>query len=173
MPDQYLYKILAPCGLSVEHLKVKGFQNVMLGTRQVSMVIHERIAAIIKISNIQLSFRYRRQPPFCFVCQQVEHAGRDCPQSRRANKNILNADLSTEDLHHKIHNVKEGDLGVKLNNYKKVSQVPQEGPSHISSKQMADPTQTPGVTNKSNSNDKDMPKPHSNDNDKPNSNEND
>ena len=126
MPDQYLYDLLAPYGrvLSIEHLKVKGFQNVKSGTRRVSMVINKSIPAVIKISNIQLSFRYRGQPPFCFVCQEVGHAGKDCPKSRQARQNTINnADLSPEDLRHKLHNVKEGDLQVKLNSTK-VGQVP-------------------------------------------------
>ena len=40
MPDQYLFELLAPYGrvLSVEHLKVKGFQNVKSRTCRVSMV---------------------------------------------------------------------------------------------------------------------------------------
>ena len=135
MPDQYLYDLLAPYGrvLSIEHLKVKGFQNVKSGTRRVSMVINKSIPAVIKISNIQLSFRYRGQPPFCFVCQEVGHAGKDCPKSRQSRRNIINnADLSPEDLRHKLNNVKEGDLRVKLHS-KKVGQVPKSGPAATSS----------------------------------------
>ena len=135
MQDQYLYDLLAPYGrvLSIEHLKVKGFQNVKSGTRRVSMVINKSIPAVIKISNIQLSFRYRGQPPFCFVCQEVGHAGKDCPKSRQARRNTINnADLSPEDLRHKLHNVKEGDLWVKLNS-KKVGQVPKGVPAATSS----------------------------------------
>ena len=98
------------------------------------MVINKSIPAVMKISNIQLSFRYRGQPPFCFVCQEVGHAGRDCPKSRQARRNTINkADLSPEDLRHKLHNVKEGDLWVKLNNFKKVGQVPEGGPAATSS----------------------------------------
>ena len=64
MPDQYLFELLAPYGrvLSVEHLKVKGFHNIKSGTRRVSMVITKSIPAVMKISNIQLSFRYQGQP---------------------------------------------------------------------------------------------------------------
>ena len=136
MPDQYLFELLAPYGrvLGIEHLKVKGFHNVKSGTRRVSMVINTSIPAVMKISNIQLSFRYRGQPPFCFVCQEVGHAGKDCPKSRQARRNTLtNADLSPEDLRHKLHNVKEGDLRVKLNNSKKVGQVPKGGSAATSS----------------------------------------
>ena len=135
MPDQYLYDLLAPYGrvLSIEHLKVKGFQNVKSGTRRVSMVITKSIPAVMKISTIQLSFRYRGQPPFCFVCQEVGHAGKDCPKSRQARRNTLNnADLSPEDLRHKLNNVKEGDLRVKLHS-KKVGQVPTGVPAATSS----------------------------------------
>ena len=135
MPDQYLYDLLVPYGrvLSIEHLKVKGFQNVKSGTRRVSMVINKSIPAVMKISNIQLSFRYRGQPPFCFVCQEVGHAGKDCPKSRQARRNTLNnADLRPEDLRHKLNNVKEGDLRVKLNS-KKNGQVPKGVPAATSS----------------------------------------
>ena len=167
MPDQYLYEILLPYGrvLSIEHLKVKGFQNIKSGTRQVSMVITKSIPAIIKISNIQLSFHYRRQPPFCFVCQEVGHTGRDYPKSRRAHRNTLNADLDPEDLHHKLHKVKENDLQVKLNNSKQVSQVPQDDPAATSSPSSiitADQPQKSGISNKSNSDNKDKPKPNNN-----------
>ena len=135
MPDQYLYEILAPYGriLSIEHLKVKGFQTVNSGTRGVSMVVTKSIPAVIKISNIPISFRYHGQPPFCFVCQEVGHAGKDCPKSRKAHKNTPNADLRPEDLRHKLNNVTEGDLRVKLNHSKKVSQVPHDGPTTTSS----------------------------------------
>lgn len=133
MPDQYLFDILAPYGrvLSVAHLKVKGFQNVKSGTRRVSMVIQTSIPAVIKISNIQLSFRYRGQPSFCFVCQEVGHTPKDCPRSRKArdNKYARNADLGSDDLRHKLRNVKEGDLRVKLLNAKKASQMPPAGGS--------------------------------------------
>ena len=115
MSDSYLFDLLAPYGhvLGVEHLKVKGFQNVKSGTRRVSMVINQSIPAVMRISNIQLSFHYRGQPPFCFVCQEVGHAGRDWPKSQKAHRNTLNnADLSPEDLRHKLNNVKEGDLRV-------------------------------------------------------------
>ena len=40
---------------------------------------------------------------------------------------------SPEDLRHKLHNVKEGDLRVKLNTSKKVGQVPEGGPAATSS----------------------------------------
>ena len=156
MPDQYLFDLLAPYGrvLGIEHLKVKGFHNVKSGTRRVSMVINTSIPAVMKISNIQLSFRYRGQPPFCFVCQEVGHAGKDCPKSRQARWNTLNnADLSPEDLRHKLHNVKEGDLRVKLNNSKTVGQVPQGGsaaPSSSSPPSLATadspPTSHPGTS---------------------------
>ena len=125
MPDSYLFDLLAPYGrvLGVEHLKVKGFQNVKSGTRRVSMVIAKSIPSVLRISNIQLSFRYRGQPPFCFVCQEVGHTGRDCPKSRKAQRNTLNADLSPEDLRHKLNHVKEGDLRVKLHKSQNVNQA--------------------------------------------------
>ena len=140
MPDQYLYEILAPYSrvLSVEHLKVKGFQTVKSGTQRVSMVVTQSIPAVIRISNIPISnipisFRYRGQPPFCFECQEVGHARKDCPKSRKTSKITLNADLRPEDLPNKLNNVKEGDLRVKLNNSKKVGQVPEGSPVATSS----------------------------------------
>lgn len=125
MPDQYLYDILAPYGrvLRVEHLKVKGFPNVRSGTRRVSMVINTHIPATIKISNVPISFRYRGQPPFCFVCQEVGHTAKECPRSRtaRAGRNTRKADPSSDDLRCKLNHRKE-DLRVKLvNNSEKVS----------------------------------------------------
>ena len=134
MPDQYLYEILAPYGrvLGIEHLKVKGFHTVRSGTRRVSMVITKSIPAVIKISNMPLSFRYRGQPPFCFVCQEVGHTGRDCPKSRKASKNTPNADLRPEDLRHKLNHVTEGDLRVKLTQSQKVRPVPHDGPTTTS-----------------------------------------
>ena len=68
MPDQYLFYLLAPYGrlIGVEHLKIKGFHNVKSGTRRVSMVITKSIPATLKISTLQLSFRYRGQPSFLF-----------------------------------------------------------------------------------------------------------
>ena len=52
---------------------------------------------------------------------------------------------SPEDLRHKLHNVKEGDLRVKLNTSKKVGQVPEGGPAATSSPPLitADPPHIP------------------------------
>ena len=175
MPDQYLFDLLAPYGhvLSVEHLKIKGFQNVKSGTRRVSMVITKSIPAILKISTLQLSFRYRGQPPLCFVCQEVGHTGKDCPKSRKAHRNTLNADLHPEDLRHKLNNVQEGDLRVKL---QKVSQAAPAGaaatsslspPSLITADQPSKSNSTPSTTRKSN-NKHDAPKSHAPPSNKPN-----
>ena len=175
MPDQYLFDLLAPYGrvLSVQHLKIKGFQNVKSGTRRVSMVITKSIPAILKISTLQLSFRYRGQPPFCFVCQEVGHTGKDCPKSRKAHRNTLNADLHPEDLRHKLNNVQEGDLRVKL---QKVSQAAPAGaaansslspPSLITADQPSKSNSTPSTTRKS-SNKHDAPKSHASPSNKPN-----
>ena len=88
MQDQYLYDTLAPYGrvISIQHLKVKGFPSVKFGTRRVSMVITKPIPANINIGGFSVSFRYRGQPPTCFVCQEVGHTGRGCPKSRQARK---------------------------------------------------------------------------------------
>ena len=88
MNDDVLYETLAPYGrvISVQHLKVKGFQSVRSGTRRVSMVLTKAIPANINIGGFMVSFRYRGQSPTCFVCQEVGHAGKDCPKSRRAQE---------------------------------------------------------------------------------------
>ena len=88
MQDNILFETLAPYGrvISIQHLKVKGFESVRSGTRRVSMVLTKAIPATINIGGFLVSFRYRGQPPTCFVCQEVGHAGRDCPKSRRAQK---------------------------------------------------------------------------------------
>ena len=92
MQDQYLFETLAPYGrvISIQHLKVNGFPSVRSGTRRVSMVITKAIPASINIGGFSVSFRYRGQPPTCFVCQEVGHTGRGCPKSRRARKSAEN-----------------------------------------------------------------------------------
>ena len=88
MQDNILFETLAPYGrvISIQHLKVKGFESVRSGTRRVSMVLTKAIPANINIGGFLVSFRYRGQPPTCFVCQEVGHTGKDCPKSRRAQK---------------------------------------------------------------------------------------
>ena len=88
MNDNILYETLAPCGriISVQHLKVKGFESIRSGTRRVSMVLTKAIPANINIGGFMVSFCYRGQPPTCFVCQEVGHASKDYPKSRRAQK---------------------------------------------------------------------------------------
>ena len=112
MQDQYLFDTLAPYGrvISVQHLKVQGFPSVRSGTRRVSMVITKPIPANINIGGFSVSFRYRGQPPTCFVCQEVGHTGRGCPKSRRArqpvdtrkNANASNNNNTTRDDSNKI-----------------------------------------------------------------------
>ena len=88
MTDNILFETLAPYGrvISVQHLKVKGFESVRSGTRRVSMVLSKAIPANINIGGFLVSFRYHGQPPTCFVCQEVGHTGKGCPKSRRAQK---------------------------------------------------------------------------------------
>ena len=138
------------------------------------MVVTKSIPAVIKISNIPISFRYRGQPSFCFVCEEVGHASKDCPKSRKVQKNTPNADLCPEYLRHKIHNVKEGDLRVKLNNSKQVCQVPHDGSTTASSSPpssaiKADHISTSRTSNNSNThmpnnNTNDIPHTHNNNN---------
>ena len=92
MQDQHLFDTLAHCSLviSVQQLKVKGFPSVRSGTRRVPMVINKPIPANINIGGFLVSYRYRGQPPTCFVCQEVGHTGRGCPKSRRARKSANN-----------------------------------------------------------------------------------
>ena len=54
------------------------------------MVITKPIPANINIGGFSVSFRYRGQPPTCFVCKEVGHTGRGCPKSRRAWKSAEN-----------------------------------------------------------------------------------
>jgi hypothetical protein len=85
MPDQFLYDTLAPYGrvISVKHLTIRGFPTVKSGTRMVSMIVSKAIPAEIRVAGFPLSFRYRGQPPTCFVCQEVGHTAKDCPKSRK------------------------------------------------------------------------------------------
>lgn len=98
MPDNYLFELLAPYGrvLSVQHLKVRGFRDIKSGTRRVSMVIDQSIPAVLKIGTFQLSFRYRGQPPTCFVCQEMGHAGKDCPRSRKRRASSVTGNTDTK-----------------------------------------------------------------------------
>ena len=92
MQDQQLFDTLPPYGrvISVQHLKVKAFPSNRSGTRRVSMVITKPIPANINIGGFSVSFRYRGQPPTCFVCQEVGHTGRGCPKSQLARKSADN-----------------------------------------------------------------------------------
>ena len=85
MPDQFLFDALAPYGrvISVKHLTIRGFATVKSGTRMVSMIVSKAIPAEIRVAGFSLSFRYRGQPPTCFVCQEVGHTAKDCPKSRK------------------------------------------------------------------------------------------
>ena len=85
MQDNYLYEALAPYGrvIGVKHLTIKGFPSVRSGTRRVSMVVTKAIPRTINIGGFPVTFNYRGQPTQCFVCQEVGHASKDCPKSRR------------------------------------------------------------------------------------------
>ncbi len=85
IPDKYLYDCLAPYGriILVKHLTIKGFPSVQSGTRMMSMVITKAIPAEVRVMGFQLSFRYCRQAPTCFACQEVGHTARDFPKSSK------------------------------------------------------------------------------------------
>ena len=70
MQDNILYETLAPYGrvISVQHLKVKGFESVHSGTRRVSMVLTKAIPANINIGGFLVSFRYRGTRIWKVVC---------------------------------------------------------------------------------------------------------
>ena len=88
MQDNYLYEALAPYGrvIGVQHLTIKEFPSVRSGTRRVSMVVTKAIPRIINIGGFPVVFNYRGQPTQCYVCQEVGHASKDCPNSRQGRK---------------------------------------------------------------------------------------
>ena len=69
MQDNILFETLAPYGrvISIQQLKVKGFESVRPGTRRVSMVLTKAIPATINIGGFLGSFHYSRQPPTFFL----------------------------------------------------------------------------------------------------------
>ena len=88
MQDNYLYEALAPYGrvIGVQHLTIKEFPSVRSGTRRVSMVVTKAIPRTINIGGFPVLFNYRGQPTQCYVCQEVGHASKDCPNSRQGRK---------------------------------------------------------------------------------------
>ena len=88
MQDNYLYEALAPYGrvIGVQHLTIKEFPSVRSGTRRVSMVVTKAIPRILNIGGFPVVFNYRGQPTQCYVCQEVGHASKDCPNSRQGRK---------------------------------------------------------------------------------------
>ena len=86
MGDNYLFEALTPYGrvISVQHLTVRGFPTIKTGTRMVSMSVNTSIPAELKVAGFTLAFRYRGQLPTCYVCQEVGHTAKECPQSRKA-----------------------------------------------------------------------------------------
>ena len=91
----------------MQHLKVKGFESVRSGTRRVSMVLTKAIPANINIGGFVVSFCYRGQPLTCFVCQEVGHASKDCPRSRRAQKSAKPANKERDGNNNNIGNTKQ------------------------------------------------------------------
>ena len=79
---------MAPYGwvIAVQHLTIKEFPSVRSGTRRVSMVVTKAIPRTINIGGFPVVFNYRGQPTQCFVCQEVGHASKDCPKSRKGRK---------------------------------------------------------------------------------------
>ena len=88
MQDKYLYEALAPYErvIGVQHLTIKEFPSVRSGTRRVSMVVTKAIPRTINMGGFPVVFNYRGQPTQCYVCQEVGHASKDCPNSRQGRK---------------------------------------------------------------------------------------
>ena len=88
MQDNFLFEALAPYGrvIGVQHLTIKEFPSVRSGTRRVSMVVTKAIPRTINIGGLPVVFNYRGQPTQCYVCQEVEHAIKDFPNSRQGRK---------------------------------------------------------------------------------------
>ena len=116
MQDNILYETLAPYGrvICVQHLKVKGFESVRSGIRRVSMVLTKAIPATINIGGFMVSFRYHGQPPTCFVCQEVGHASKDCPKSRRAQKSAKIKQPNQDGNNNKNIKNKQGHEDLKI-----------------------------------------------------------
>ena len=158
MQDQYLFDTLAPYGrvISIQHLKVKGFLSVRSGTRRVSMVIMKPIPANINIGGFCVSFRYRGQPPTCFVCQEVGHTARGCQKSRQARKSAENKNNNntTRDGSNQILNKTSVQTTLKVKSDGKTRVVTTTKPSSkseedlrikLTAKRVAKPTPTDQV----------------------------
>ena len=83
MPDNYLSSALAPYGhvIGVQHLTVRGYNNIRTGTRMVSMALEKPIPSELTIASFSCSVKYQGQPKYCFACQSFGHFGRQCPKS--------------------------------------------------------------------------------------------
>ena len=145
MQDNYLYEALAPYGrvIGVQHLTIKGFPTVRSGTRRVSMVVTKAIPRTINIGGFPVVFNYRGQPTQCYVCQEVGHASKDCPNSRQGRKlqqqqqqqNLPKttgkdkAQINNNKSKNKAHNTKPAlghdDLKIKLDGAKRTVQTQQ------------------------------------------------
>ena len=72
----------------------------------------QQIPANINIGGFVVSFRYRGQPPTCFVCQEVGHTGKDCPKSRRAQKSVKKQQQQDGNKH--TNNQGQDDLKINV-----------------------------------------------------------
>ena len=83
MPDTYLSSALAPYGrvIGVQHLTVRGYNNIRTGTCMVSMALEKPIPSELTIASFSCSVKYQGQPKYCFACQSFRHFGRQCPKS--------------------------------------------------------------------------------------------
>ena len=65
----------------VQHLKVRGYNNIRTGIRMVSMALEKPIPLELTIASFSGSVKYQGQPKCCFVCQSFGHFGRQSPKS--------------------------------------------------------------------------------------------
>ena len=64
MPDTYLSSALAPYGrvIGVQHLTVRGYNNIRTGTHMVSMALEKPIPSELTIASFSCSVKYQGQP---------------------------------------------------------------------------------------------------------------
>ncbi len=81
VPDEYFSKALSKYGrvVSVKSLSIKGFPNILSGTRLIRMTVTTPFPCFLPIMEFPSLVRYRGQPLQCFHCRKIGHYYRDCP----------------------------------------------------------------------------------------------